>query len=84
MKITTGTIARTTVLVIALLNQVITMAGYNPLPWSDTEIYEAITMIATVITSVIAWWKNNSFTKNAIDADEYLIALKEHTNKQGN
>jgi SPP1 family holin len=77
MKISSGTIARTVALVIALLNQVLTALGYNPLPWSDNEIYEAVTVLATVATSIIAWWKNNSFTKNAIKADNHMKYLNE-------
>ena len=30
-----STIARTGVLIFALVNQVLTILGYNPLPWSD-------------------------------------------------
>lgn len=74
-KVSNATIARTIVLVIALINQVLTMSGYNPLPWSDTEIYEAATLLLTVISSIVAWWKNNSFTANAIMADEYKKEL---------
>lgn len=35
-----STIARTGVLIFALVNQVLTILGYNPLPWSDEQAYE--------------------------------------------
>lgn len=76
MKATKSTIARTVVLIIALVNQVLTISGHNPLPWSETEVYEGITVILTVASSLYAWWKNNSFTKAAITADEYMKELK--------
>ncbi len=76
MTISKETIARTIVLALALINQVLTMLGINPLPFSEDVVYEAVTLIATVITSVVAWWCNNSFTKNAIAADEYLKSLE--------
>jgi SPP1 family holin len=76
MKVSTGTIARTVVLVIALVNQVITALGYNPLPWSDEGIYEAATAVLTVGAALVAWWRNNSFTQEAIEADEYMNDLK--------
>lgn len=82
MKVTKSTIARTIVLVIALINQVLTMSGYNPLPWSDTEIYEAATLLLTVISSIVAWWENNSFTPEAIVADSYKNSLKEAKKKE--
>lgn len=54
-----GAIARTVVLVVALINQSLTSLGYNPLPFSDTEVYDAATVVLTVGASLIAWYKNN-------------------------
>lgn len=65
------TIIRTIVLVITLFNSVITMCGINPLPFSDEEIYKGVSAMVSVVVSLWAWWKNNSFTKKAIKADEY-------------
>ncbi len=76
MKVTSGTIARTAVLIFALINQLLTMAGYNPLPFSDSAVYELVTNVFTVVAALVAWWKNNSFTQNAMSADEYLKELK--------
>lgn len=76
MKVSKETIIRTIILAIALLNQVLTAAGKNPLPFSNEEIYEGLTLALTVGSTVWAWWKNNSFTKNAIAADEYKAQLK--------
>lgn len=76
-KITAGTIARTVVLVIALLNQVLTMAGINPLPWSNDEVYTGVTAVLTVGAALAAWWKNNSFTGAAREADGLLKAIRE-------
>lgn len=70
------TIVRTIVLVVTLLNQVLTMFGINPLPFSEEELYTTLTAAATVVATIWAWWKNNSFTSAAIAADEYLSALK--------
>lgn len=70
------TIIRTVLLVLALVNQCLTMSGHAILPISDEEVTELISLIFTIVTSVWAWWKNNSFTKNAIEADQYLKDLK--------
>jgi SPP1 family holin len=75
MKISTNTIIRTIVLVIALANQILTATGKNPLPFAEEEIYETVSTVATLIASVWAWWKNNSFTQKAIKADEYKKSL---------
>lgn len=75
MKIETGTIVRTVVLVIALINQALTMAGRSVLPISNEQVTDFITLVATVGASLWAWWKNNSFTQKAIKADKYKKGL---------
>lgn len=70
------TIVRTVVLVVALINQALTLSGHSILPISDEQISEVITLVFTVGASLWAWWKNNSFTKNAIEADKVLDQLK--------
>lgn len=75
-KISISTIARTGVLIFALFNQVLTILDYNPLPWSDEQAYEAFTLLLTVASSLWTWWKNNSFSKEAIAADDYMKELK--------
>ncbi len=71
------TIIRTIILAVALLNQVLTASGKNPLPFSDEELYTGLTAVFTVAASAWAWWKNNSFTQNAIAADAYKDKLNE-------
>ena len=68
-KVDKATIERTVVLVVALINQVLTMGGYNPLPWANEAVYEGVTAALTVAASLAAWWKNNSFTQAALAGD---------------
>lgn len=75
-KVEKETILRTVVLVVALFNNILTMAGYNPLPFSDEEVYTEATAVFTVGAALWAWWKNNSFTQNALKADEELKSRK--------
>lgn len=70
-------IVRLVVLAVLLLNQSLVVMGWNPLPFSEDEIYEGVSSAATVIMALYAWWKNNSITKEAQQADEYLKELKE-------
>ena len=72
MKITAGTIARTAILVLALVNQVLTAMGHSIINVSDDDINTLISSGFTVVSAIIAWWKNNSFTHAAIMADEVL------------
>lgn len=68
---------RTVVLAVALLNQILTAAGMNPLPFSEEGMYQFLSTVVTAGVSLWNWWKNNSFTAYAVKADEYLTALRE-------
>ena len=76
MKVTSGTIARTVMLALALINQLLTAFGYNVIDISDETINTLVSTIFTVVASLIAFWKNNSFTPAALKADEVLKELK--------
>ena len=78
-KVKPETILRTIVLIIALINQALAIFGREALPITEDEVYEVyrvITYIITLVVSLWAWWKNNSFTLPAIKADEYLEQLR--------
>lgn len=76
MKPSKTTIIRTVILAAALINQGLQTAGKNILPIPDENVSDAITFIFTVGASLAAWWKNNSFTKDAIGADAVLKYTK--------
>ena len=76
-SIKADTIDRKIVLALALINQVLAIVGKDALPFTEDSVYQICTLIATLITSGIAWWKNNSFTQAAIEADELKKKLKE-------
>lgn len=76
MNITKGTITRTAILGLALTNQVLTIFGVSPIPVEDDTITNLISAGFTIGASVTAWWKNNSFTKKAIEADKTLHKAK--------
>ena len=75
-KIPTETIIRAIVLFVTLVNTILTMSGKNPLPFAEEELYAWLSAVATVAATLWAWWKNNSFTPEAIQADKYLAELK--------
>ena len=72
LQITSGTIARTAILILALVNQVLTATGHSIINISDENINTLISTGFTIISAIIAWWKNNSFTQAAIMADEVM------------
>lgn len=72
MNISAGTLARTIILVLALINQVLVITGNSVLPIQDEQVELLVSTAWTVVASLISWWKNNSFTTPAIKADEVL------------
>ena len=72
----TGTIIRTVCLALALVNQILSATGNNIIPIDDETISQLISAGFTVATAIVAWWKNNSITKEARAADEYMHVLK--------
>lgn len=75
-KVSTGTIVRTICLVLALFNQIMTATGHAVLPIDDEMINTLVSTAATVVVAIITWWKNNSFTAAAIEADKTLKQLR--------
>ena len=77
-KVTAATIIRTVVLALALINQTLTALGKNPLPIAGNDVYEFLTLAVTIGAAIWSWWKNNSFTKNALQADQLLYFLRKN------
>lgn len=75
-KISTGTLARTAVLLLALTNQVLSALGKPVLPIESQTVEQLVTAGITTVTALISWWNNNSFTAAAIQADAELERLK--------
>ena len=76
LNITSGTIARTIILVLALLNQLLTAMGHSVINISDESVNTLISTGFTIVMAIVAWWKNNSFTQSALKADEVMRELK--------
>lgn len=76
MKVKTDTIIRTIVLIIALANQVLAIFGREAFPITEDQVYQIVTVLATIGAAVWAWWKNNSFTFAAIQGDKLVEKLK--------
>ena len=74
-KIKVATMTRTAVLILALANQILSATGHSPIPVDDAQLEQLISTGMTVGAAIWAWWKNNSFTREAIAADNYLESL---------
>ena len=70
-NVSSGTIARTLFLFVSLINSALGMFGFTSLDIDENTIYTVVTGLTTIFSAVLAFWKNNSFTKEAIEADKY-------------
>ena len=75
-KITASTIIRSLCLVLALVNLTLETMGKKVIPITDDQISELVTLVITIATSLVGFWKNNSFTQEAIIADGIMHELK--------
>ena len=64
--------ARLAVLLAALINQFLVSKGVYDIPFTEEELAEGLSFLFTAIASLICYWKNNSFTHKAQDADKEL------------
>ena len=72
MNIKADTIARTIVLALALINQLLAVAGKEVLPFTNDDIYQIVSLAATFITSGIIEnrWPE---TKAALEANGFEV-----------
>ncbi|WP_321999363.1 phage holin [Bacillus pumilus] len=74
-----GTVIRTVLLFMALVNQTLILFGKPILPISEDQVtslaetlYLAGSMIFTIVTTLLAWFKNNYVTEKGNQQKEIL------------
>ena len=72
----TAGIVRLVVLVLLLANQALVSFGYNPLPFSEEQIYEGVSTLALTASAIWSWWKHNNITKESEEAQVVLERKK--------
>ena len=75
-NISAATIARTAALALALTNQLLSACGKPLLPIESQQLEQLVTAGITTAAALVAWWKNNSFTTAALEADKTFDRLK--------
>lgn len=82
IKLDAGTITRSIVLLLTMINAVLAMLGKDKIPFTENGIYEAVTVITTLGATIWAWWENNAFTLNARKAEKYRRRLEQEDKKE--
>ncbi|MBQ4815759.1 phage holin [Bacillus pumilus] len=74
-----GTVIRTVLLLIALINQILVMFGKTPLPLDEESVnnladvlYVAFSTLFTTVMTLVAWFKNNYVTSKGQKQKEIL------------
>ncbi|ABX41427.1 phage holin [Lachnoclostridium phytofermentans] len=75
MKLTKGTIIRTIMLILVIVNLILKRTGRPVLDIQEGTVASFVETVIELGTIIIAWWENNSFTQNARKADDYLKKL---------
>lgn len=76
LKITPGTIVRTVVLAVAIVNQVLTWLGKPIIPIDNAKLAELVALVWGIAAAIVAWWKNNSFTLPALAGDVVMRLMR--------
>ena len=79
MKISKGTIVRTIMIVLVIVNVILGHLGYDLINVDENELLEFVEALIEIAITVVGFWKNNSYTEKAIKADELLKGLREES-----
>lgn len=77
----TQLIVRTTVTLVAVLNQILVSNGWDILPWSEDAIGQGVSAILTVGAVAWSWYKNNNVTTHAKKAQREMDYQKERAKR---
>lgn len=76
-NVTRDTIARAIVLAISMINGAAAIFGFTKLDIDENTIYTVVTGVSVIVSAIMGFWKNNSFTAEAQAGDNLKNALKE-------
>lgn len=82
LKLDAGTITRSIVLLLTMVNAVLAMLGKDKIPFTENGVYETVTVITTLGATIWAWWENNAFTHNARKAEQYRKDLNKEDKEE--
>ena len=68
---------RLLVAAILMLNSALTAKGLNPIPFDESAFSDVALQVATGLSVIWVWWKNNNVTETAKRAQSYKKALQE-------
>lgn len=76
LEVTRGTVVRTVLIMVTLVNLLLKAMGYPIIDVDGNAVAKAIECGTEVVIIALGFWKNNSFTGSAKNADFYLAKLR--------
>ena len=77
MKVTKSTIVRTILLALVIINFCLEKCGLDVIPADENVILMFVESGIEIAIIVVGFWKNNSYSEKAIEADKFLKELRE-------
>lgn len=77
MKISKGTIVRTIMIALVVVNMVLQHMGLDIIKVDENSLLNVVELLIELAIIIVGFWKNNSYTDKAIKADEFLKALRD-------
>ena len=75
-NISKGTIVRTTMLLIVIVNLILKACGKPLIDVEEHTLFYWLEVVLEIGVIITTFWKNNSFSKAAIEADNFMRKLK--------
>lgn len=60
----------------SLANAGLSLAGFNPLPFTNEQVSATLFAVVGVIGTVYSWWKNQNITSASLAGQQLVDALK--------
>lgn len=60
----------------SLANAGLSLAGFNPLPFTDEQVSATLFAVVGVIGTIYGWWKNQNITSASFAGQQLVDALK--------
>lgn len=77
MKISKGTIVRTILMLIVVLNFALERCGVDVIKTDESTVLMLVETVIEIAVVIVGFWKNNSYSEKAIKADKFLKELRE-------
>ena len=78
INITKGTVIRTVMIAIVIINMILEKLGLDIIKTDQNTVASIVEMLFEVGSIITAWWYNNSYSYAARKADRFYLAVKDY------